>query len=391
MKANQILLVAGIVVLTACGNNTENGTAGFFDNSHSSSNEIAMNMGNNGAEEIEFVTMTDPKENAFSIDMPKGWNNMISLERVGTETRNCGVSISPDNKIRFFISDPSIPSFTKPMPQIGLHEGYNSGNPMSQVRSFIPADKFYTDYVTNAFGRNQGFKIVSVSPDREVEKKYRDTFKSMGDVSGQMGAHTAIVIFEFTLNNEPYKGKLLGVSVDGPMSWNADLNGFTAPASQFEMAEKIARKMSDSFKTNPQWREQQNQAFAARMQNQRDQSNAQMQQMTSAHNQRMNDMQNDWNAHQQRMGNLQQSYDSHNNAWQNQQNSLDNQHKRTIDGIREEQLVRGNNGQYGKVESGYNNYYVNPNTNQYFGTNSELQTVPENYQQWQQADYGDDW
>lgn len=388
MKTVQILLVAGVASLCACNGSNENGSTGFFGSS--SNNEIAMNMENGKMEQVTFVTMTDPKENAFSIDLPKGWNNMVGLERVGTETRNCGVSVSPDNKTRIFFGDPSIPAFTKPMPQIGLYEGYNSGDPLSQVRNFIPAEKFYSDYVRNAFGRNADFKIVSVSPDREVEQKYRQAFQSMGGGTDQMGVHTASVVFEYTINNEPFKGKLLGVSVEGPMSWNTDLNGFTTPASQYEVTERMIKVISDSFKTNPQWREQQNQAFAQRMQNQQQQSNAQMQQMTAAHNQRMADMNNNWNAHQQRMGNLQQSYDQQNQSWQNQQNSIDNQHKRTIDGIREEQLVRGSNGQYGKVESGYNNYYVNPNTNQYFGTNSELQTVPQNYEQWQQADYGDE-
>lgn len=388
MKANQFITAASILILAACNTPNEQ-EKGMFGNSDYQ--EIAMNTSNGKTETIEFVTMTDPNENAFSIALPKGWNNMIGLERVGNETRNCGVSVSPDNKSRIFFGDPSIPAFTKPIPQIGLYEGYNSGNPRDQVRSFVPAEKFYSDYATGAFGRNQGFKILSVKPDRAVEQKYRKTFESTGGGTAQMGIHTASVIFEYTLNNESYKGKILGVSIDGPTSWNTDLNGFTAPTAQFETMEKIIGTITESFKTNPQWREQQNQAFAARMQNQQQQSNAQMQQMTSAHNQRMADMNNNWNAHQQRMGNLQQSYDQQNQSWQNQQNSIDNQHKRTIDGIREEQLVRGNNGQYGKVESGYNNYYVNPNTNQYFGTNSELQSVPENYQQWEQTDYGDDW
>ncbi len=381
------LTVAAAITLTSCDSSNE-GNSGLFGSNERKT--IAMNTIDGSNETIEFINMTEPKENAFSIDMPKGWNNMIGLERVGNETRNCGVSVSPDNKARIFFGDPSIPAFTKPIPQIGLHEGYNSGNPRDQVRSFIPAEKFYSDYATGAFGRNQAFKILSVKPDRAVEQKYRKTFENMGNGAAQMGIHTASVIFEYTLNNEPYKGKILGVSIDGPTSWNTDLNGFTAPASQFEAMEKIIGTITESFKTNPQWREQQNQAFAARMQNQQNQSNAQMQQMTSAHNQRMNDMNNNWNAHQQRMGNLQQSYDQQNQSWNNQQDSWDNQRKRNIDGIREEQLVRGNNGQYGKVEAGYNNYYVNPNTNQYFGTNSELQSVPENYQQWEQADYGDE-
>jgi len=384
MKTKLSILAGALLVLASC-DNSSNSDSGLFGNSDSKS--IAMNTAD-GTEEVEFINMTEPKENAFTIDMPKDWNNMIGLERVGGETRNCGVSVSPDNKTRIFFGDPSIPVFTKPMPEIGMHEGMNTGDPRSQVMSFIPAEKFYSGYASNAFGKNQSFKIVSVEPEREVERKYRQTFEQNGMSSS--GIHTACVVFEYVVKGEKYKGKVVGVSIESPYSWNTDLNGFTAPAEQYDAVNQILKTITDSYKTNPQWREKENQAFAQRMQNQQAQSNARMQQMTAGHNQRMNDMQNNWNAHQQRMGNLQQSYDQQNQSWQNQQNSIDNQHKRTIDGIREEQLVRGNNGQYGKVESGYNYYYVNPNTNNYFGTNSELQTVPDNYEQWQQADYGDE-
>ena len=133
-----------------------------------------------------------------------------------------------------------------------------------------------------------------------------------------------------------------------------------------------------------------------RMEQDRRNSDYQMQQMTNSHNQRINNMQQNFNAHQQRMSDMrashdasyqnwqnnQNSIDSRNQAWQNNQNRQDDQHRRNIDLIRGEEQVRNGNN-VGKVESGYNYYYVNPSNNQYIGTNREPQSVPEGYEKWE--------
>lgn len=382
MKTKYIFLFCSFIALTSCD---------FLSNS----NQSSTNSSNSGLsslfrgmnKSVEYIKLEDPQENAFSVEMPKGWNNQIGLVRVSeSQTYTCGVAVSPDNKTRIFFGDPNIPNFTTPNPSIGLDERFSTAT--NRVMNYVPAEQFVANYTKNAFGKNEAFKIIAIRPNNERLQKIKNMIASNG-----MGSYTKAecvdVVFEYSQNGELYQGTVSGNALDLSSLWTVEVSGFTTPKSQFDDTREIIEAIAASLKTNPQWRQKQDQAFAARMQRQQIESNQKMQQLTAAHNQRMNDIQNSANAHQQRMNNLNQSYDQYNQSWQNQQNSLDDQHKRTIDMIREEQLVRGNNGQYGKVESGYDNYYVNPNNNMYFGTNTPLQTVPDNYEQWNKADYGE--
>jgi hypothetical protein len=265
------------------------------------------------------------------------------------------------------------------MPEYGMYEGAQTGNPLSQVKHFVPADQFFREYANMAFGSNKQFKIVSVTPDDELKQEYEKAFaKSTANAK----ITTASVQFEFNEGTEKRTGKVNGVAYLAGGIWGVDCSGYTTSVDQVPLAEKCITEIRKSFKTNPEWREKENQAFASRMETDRQNSDARMRQMTNAHNQRMNDMNANFNAHQSRMNNLQSSYDAQNQAWNNNQANQDNQHRRNVDLIRGEEQVRNGN-QVGKVESGYNHYYINKSTGQYFGTNSQPQSPPENYEEWQ--------
>lgn len=343
--------------------------------------------GQSGQSKVEFVTLTDPKENAFTVDMPKGWKTQVSMERVQNQTRSCGVSVHPDGGTRLFFGDPSLPMFTLPVPEYGIQEGMPTGNPLYQVSRFVPAERFFSDYAKMAYGKKENFKIISTDPDKAAQKEMQQKFAEQG--LPNMQPDIVKVVFSYNEKGNVTKGIIAGMTMQTGNIWAVECNGFIAPEKNFEATETLRVRMVKSFKTNPEWRAKEDRAFAQRMEADRQQSAAYMQQMTNAHNQRMADMQANFNAHQQRMGNLQSTYDQQNQSWQNQQNSIDNQHKANIDVIREEQLI-SNGNQSAKVEAGYNNYYVNPHTNQYIGTNSELQSTPEGYEQWQPANYGEE-
>lgn len=339
---------------------------------------------------MEYETLVDPNEGAFKLSLPKGWSNKIGVERVMNETRMCAVSVSPDEQTRIFFGDPSIPVFNKPIPEIGLYAGYNSGNPMSVVAPFTSAAEFYGEYVRNAFGYHESFKITSTTTDKDGEKRFREEMNKHGQGSEMLKAHTALITFEYVQNKESYKGILRGMSVEGPTTWNTDVSGFTTRTENFDEVMEVLFTITKSYEPNMQWRQRQQQMFAQQMQQLQQESNARLQQLASAHQQRMADMNRNWNAHQQRMQDLQSGYDQQNKTWNNQQQSLDNQHKRTVDAIREEQLIGTTNGQRAKVDAGYNYYYVNPYTKEYIGSQSEIQSPPQDYEQWNQMDYGND-
>jgi hypothetical protein len=151
------LITLFVLILLGC--NQHEKTKGFF--------------GSDPKETIidEFEAIVDPNEAAFTVNMPKGWKSKVSLERVYSQTRNCGVSNSPDGKTRLFFGDPSFTIFNLPAPEYGMYEGAQTGNPLSQVKHFVPADQFFREYADMAFGNNKQFKIVSVTTDEELKKE----------------------------------------------------------------------------------------------------------------------------------------------------------------------------------------------------------------------------
>jgi hypothetical protein len=110
-----------------------------------------------------------------------------------------------------------------------------------------------------------------------------------------------------------------------------------------------------------------------------------------------------WNAHRQRMAGRQAAFDSWNRTqqtmneindinmqgWRNRNQISDRMQERSVDGIWEREAVTNPySGQQGKVQSGYNNYYMNQ-YGEYIGTNDEFyrpnQDPNVNHQEWRKV------
>lgn len=329
---------------------------------------------------VTLIEMKEPREGAFSIKMPKDWNTMLGLERPYDQTRSCGFAKSPDGNHCVFFGDARMPMYYLPSPQYGMRAGMKMGNPLSVVRDFVPADQYFEEYARHQFGDLPGFRLTGTAPNPAHQELIEASARKFG-----MEAHitTASVSFEFQENGKIVVGRVNGATYQVMQVWVADVNGFMTTGDPQPIEEMLA-EMTASMKVTPEWQEQENarhrQKMAA-MEAQTRQIQEQTRQNTIAHNQRMQQMQNNFNAHQNRMADLQSSYDAHNQAWAESQGMQDRSHERFIDYIREEETVT-NGSQTGKVQSGYNNYYVNPNTGEYIGTNSYENPDGSVYQLW---------
>ncbi|MEX1188016.1 MAG: hypothetical protein WED33_02085 [Bacteroidia bacterium] len=331
------------------------------------------------SDDIDFVTVNDPKENAFKVNLPRGWQNQIALVRRGNQTRNHGVSVSPDGKTKLFFGDPSIPYYSLPIAEYGMHEGMQTGDPLLQVRNHIPAEKYFPSYVNQQYSNRPGFRITGVNPNQKVVTDWENEIQKNG-IQAKISA--CDVHFEFQDGNTKKQGKIQGVVFLLAQGWGADCNGYITETSEQEKASKCLAELTSSFKVNPQWQEKENKMVSQKMNND--------------HQQRMQNQQASFNAHQQKMQGRYAASDaqfnnymsqsrandqSHQN-YMNQQYSNDRSHENFIDNIRGEQRVT-NGDQYGKVESGYNNYYVNESTGDYFGTDVQMDVAPDNYEKWE--------
>ncbi len=96
-----------------------------------------------------FVQWQDPRENAFSLQVPKGWSIDGGMFRFATvDIRAEVTAVSPDGKISLRLGDKDIPLFTEPNPTLamaGFHEGslYSPGyGVVFLVKRYLPGVQF---------------------------------------------------------------------------------------------------------------------------------------------------------------------------------------------------------------------------------------------------------
>ena len=138
------ILFVGLMLSVACSSesSTDYQTADYQTSDYGSGG------GSFFSSSASFVSHTDPRENAFKVSFPEGWQTKVSLERPHQQIRTCGISVSPDGKSRLFLGDPSIPTFMQPNPQMGMNAGMNTGNPLLVIQPLIPASRLITCIAT---------------------------------------------------------------------------------------------------------------------------------------------------------------------------------------------------------------------------------------------------
>lgn len=355
-------LLVSALFLSACGSDT---------NSSSMSFSSVFSGG------PSLIKVTEPREGAFTVMLPEGWESQVALLRPHEQTRSVGFTKSPDGSSCIFFGDANLPMFYLPSPAYGMSVGMNTGSPLLQIKPFVPADRFFTDYVQRQYGRFPGFRITGNSPDPRYQARLEELARKL-NMNPQFT--TTSITFEFTENGKPVQAQINGTTFLLQQVWVADLFGYITSGDPQSMDE-LSRTIANSFETVESWQEQERirgQEKIARM-------DAMTRQSSIDHQNRMANMQSNFNAHQRRMQTMQETNDIYNQTWSNNQASQDRQHERFIDGIRGEETVT-NGSYYGKVESGYNEYYVNPNTGDYIGTNNYENPDVSVYELWTKRD-----
>ncbi len=162
----------------------------------------------NGGKSMEWETVTDPAEQAFTIDLPKGWKNEAYLKRKGVATVSIATSESPDGSAALFYGDPKMPSFVDP--QAAVPQNHN--DPNVRIEPYRPAEKFLPEYVKTRFAKLPGFKITGVFSEPELVEKNRQTLRSV-QVPIE-GLHSARVDFDFQQDGSVRHGSLFGSTLN---------------------------------------------------------------------------------------------------------------------------------------------------------------------------------
>ena len=323
------------------------------------------------------VTVTEPMEGAFTIQMPGGWRNQAYLQREHDMNRIIASSVSPDGGTMIYLGDPRIPYFMEPNPYINPQ--LMAFNPSFRMQPYSPAEGFFQDYLRQFFGRVPGFRVTGTAESPEYQRILAEEARRSGH---QTRSTSVCIAFEHNHKGQPMRCVLHGVTSTIGTAWHAELFTVNTTGGDLDRHSGLALRMAASRRLNPAWAEAQRGLQAQRLamgQQQIDHIHNMTQVQTQGHYQRMQGIQAFGQAntgmHEQRMAQSDaqhQAWTAQSNAqhqgWMEQQSRDDAMQQARVNAIREEHTVVDGSGDTYQVDSHHERYYVNQSDNTYIGT-----------------------
>jgi hypothetical protein len=245
-----LLLVFSIsVVLNACGQSTATGPS-------TPSGSLAVSA---------YTKLTDPIEQAFSVEVPSGWQSEAGMARRAALQIDPYVrSLSPDKMTYLMLGDPSLPSFTPPsqmLNRIGLPEGklYNAGlGGLQLVLRYTPGAQFAQLYGQTALQSVcPSLKFVSMQDRPDLAQRGNTQWPTPIPSRSDGGEAR----FTCTHNKQPMEVRVEAATriTNDAVGWNVIvLQAFIAPQGQGDAAEQILSHMAMGTVFSPAWVQKQN-------------------------------------------------------------------------------------------------------------------------------------
>ena len=217
---------------------------------------------------VQYTRWTDPRESAFSLEVPAGWTATGGLFRFApVDTRGAWQAASPDGRIRITGGDADLPTFTEPnqmLAMTGFREGawYSPGYGVRMlVRRFTPAAAFVQEYIASRVAQGAAALAFADRRDRTADAAGLNALYARFQAYGASLHLTAgDAAFTCQRNGEPMAGYyfagVLRTQTAGMQGglWHVDhLFGFLAPQAQAGQAHAILEHMLASIQVNPQW------------------------------------------------------------------------------------------------------------------------------------------
>jgi hypothetical protein len=218
--------------------------------------------GKSGQAAVDWVAMHDTRENAFSIEVPRGWKISGGAYRLGANNPRFLVDMtSPDGRTNLRVGDSAVPAFSVPQP--GAREGqrYSTGVDWGIVARYLPGKDFAVTYAQGRFrGTCQDMQLKSagqlrpvLSPEREVIAR-----TAQGELVNTTAAGEAL--FRCVANGQELAAyvwaetTLTTSNFSGIKNWAVSgLVSFVAPRAQAPQARRMLEHSARSFTLNPDW------------------------------------------------------------------------------------------------------------------------------------------
>jgi hypothetical protein len=199
----------------------------------------------------------DPSENAFSIDVPVGWQVTGGLYRPQSiDARPWVKCVSPDNLMVAFFGDASIPPYSVPS-AISYQMGYGIGSRYGggEVRPYVPANRFVEQYARKAMKKD--FKDVRVVEQHEHPEVASYFNGSVGATRSEASSIKVNAMY----GNIPAVGYFLAstketVQSGAGMWWVTIVAGVLCPADRQDGGLSVILHMIQTFRYNDAWKGQ---------------------------------------------------------------------------------------------------------------------------------------
>lgn len=306
---------------------------------------------------LNMVTVMDPVNNAFTVQVPEEWDNLVYSVLDGEIYRGVVNSMSPDGQTVLFVGDPRLPNYWNPDTANPITIANAEQSDMIELAYYDPAPQYFDAYITRKFGHLDDFSIIAAEQNPLVESRVYETHANVGLYLTQVDA----VDIRFTYTDEAGNASdaiMTGVTLGMTEFWQADVWGVSTTGSADDYVDMLWT-MATSKETNP--------AFAAEQQRKHEMEMEQHRQIQRGIQDNMARMQASSNAHQQRMQSIWAANDANVSGFLDRMNSSDVQHRSFLNYINEENTVTTSGGNRMQVDNSYDRYWVNKYDGSYVG------------------------
>jgi hypothetical protein len=212
-----------------------------------------------------FTRLTDPIEQAFTVEVPSGWRSEAGMARWSALQIDPYVrSLSPDKMTYLMIGEPSLPSYA-PLTDLSRKLGFREGTlhdaglgGRSMIMHYLRGSEFARIYGQAALGGLcPGVKFVSTGerPDlaRKAEAQWPTVIPSLS-TGGE-------AVFTCTHNKQEMEGKIetaTRTTRDNVIWAVILLQGYIAPKSNASSAQTTLSHVTGSVVWSPAWSQKQN-------------------------------------------------------------------------------------------------------------------------------------
>lgn len=223
---------------------------------------------NQSGTNLQYQKWQDPVEQAFTIEVPQGWQVSGGLvRRSAVDVTKSVQVVSPDRQIQLFIGDGNIPVYTEPnqiLQMSGFTEGswYSPGyGAQMMVMRYRPGVTFAAEYVQNRFARQYAqFQITGSRDLPDASQAINQIYQQNGVYGVQQQLSTGEVQFRCSDGGRQYNGytfagtALTSAPQYSTSIWQVDyLYGYLADSDRRVEAEKALAHVVGSLQMNPSW------------------------------------------------------------------------------------------------------------------------------------------